>query len=295
MSAVAPISQRLLFDVPLARLNTWRVGGHAATFFRPASLTEITEYFRSLDLSVPVFCLGFGSNVLVRDGGFRGTVVSLREALGQMQLDKDGLLVAEAGAPCAKVARFCAAAGFAGLECFAGIPGTVGGALAMNAGAFGQETWDRVIAVETLARDGSLRQRAADEFTIAYRSVQGLQDELFVRARFQLDPANSADISAKIANLVATRNRSQPLGVASCGSVFRNPPGGYAAKLIESAGLKGHARGKARVSEQHANFIINEGGARAADIELLINDVRDGVQARFGVVLQPEVRMVGEP
>lgn len=275
----------------LARHTTWRVGGPADRFYIPETPFSLAALLRE-DTEVPVTWLGLGSNVLVRDGGIRGLVVTTAGGLGGLVRDKDGVQVG-AGVPVAKVARFCAGHGLGGLEFFAGIPGTVGGALAMNAGAAGGETWDYVEQVETIDRTGVIRVRGRGEFVVAYRQVQMPPDEWFVAARFKLAPA-AADGRLRIRELLAHRNASQPLQTANAGSVFRNPPGDYAARLIEQACLKGLQEGAAVVSTRHANFIVNEGGASAQEIEALIARVQATVHERTGVLLEPEVRIVGE-
>jgi UDP-N-acetylmuramate dehydrogenase len=259
----------------------------------PSSLEDLCRFIASLPSDEPVFWVGLGSNLLVRDGGVRGTVICTHGVLAGLERLADGSVRAEAGVPCAKLARQCVRWGLGSAEFFAGIPGTVGGALAMNAGAFGGETWPHVLSVETVDRSGVQHRRGRDEYEVAYRSVKGPAAEWFLAAtfRFREDAeASTADIKA----LLARRKASQPIGLPSCGSVFRNPPGDHAARLIESAGLKGRRIGGAEVSEKHANFIINTGGASALDIEKLIDLVRDTVEQVHGIRLQPEVRVIGE-
>jgi len=206
----------------------------------------------------------------------------------------DGGVYAEAGIACARIARQCALWSLGPAEFFAGIPGTLGGALAMNAGAFGGETWDHVRAVRTLDRSGILHERGREQFDIAYRHVSGPGEEWYVSAEFVFEQQTGASLDG-IRDLLARRKATQPIGLPSCGSVFRNPPGDHAARLIEEAGLKGMQKGGARVSDKHANFIINAGGASAADVERLIETVRQRVAEQFGVELVHEVRIVGRP
>lgn len=284
----------LRFNQPLARLTTWRAGGVTERFYRPADLEDLSVFLAGLPAVEPLTWLGLGSNLLVRDGGVRGTVIALQGGLAGLAVNDAGRVRAEAGVPCAKLARFCAVRGLVGAEFLVGIPGSVGGALAMNAGAFGGEIWGRVIEVETIDHAGIVRTRASDEFKIGYRSVRGPAGEWFVAAHLRLPTGDRDAALRKIGDLLASRACTQPLGVASCGSVFRNPPGDYAARLIEAAGLKGFCIGAACVSGMHANFIVNTGGARAADIEALIGHVQGEVERRFGVRLEPEVRIVGE-
>lgn len=285
----------LRFQEPLARYTTWRVGGPARRFYRPADLADLGVYLARQSPDEPLLWLGLGSNLLVRDGGFAGSVILMQGALQDIRRSGEYSVRVEAGVACAKVARFCARHGLTGVEFLAGIPGTMGGALAMNAGAWGGETWRWVSAVETMDRNGQTRYRSPDDFTIAYRSVVGLRQEGFTVAYLSLQPGCPDRSSALIRDFLQQRNRSQPTRVASCGSVFRNPPDDYAARLIDTAGLKGHRIGGAQVSEQHANFIVNAGTATAADLEALIGYVATRVEACHGVRLRPEVRIVGDP
>lgn len=285
----------LRHDEPLARYTSWRVGGPADRLYKPADLDDLAFFLSTLPPREPLLWLGLGSNLLVRDGGVRGTVIALSGALNEITLLPDNRIRAEAGVACAKLARFAADANLTGCEFLAGIPGTLGGALAMNAGAWGGETWTCVETVETLDRRGRRHLREADEYQVAYRSVITPVEEWFTAATFRLTPGDGKAGKARIRALLAERAERQPTGVASCGSVFRNPPGDHAGRLVEAAGLKGHRIGGAQVSEKHANFILNTGDATAADLEALILHVQTTVQARFDVRLEPEVRMVGEP
>ncbi|ROR29686.1 UDP-N-acetylmuramate dehydrogenase [Inmirania thermothiophila] len=282
----------LRHDEPMARHTTWRVGGPARRFYRPADLADLAAFLAALPEDEPVLWVGLGSNLLVRDGGIDGTVVCLQGVLEAVTRTDEGLR-AEAGAPCARVARRAAREGLVGAEFLAGIPGTLGGALAMNAGAFGGETWALVRSVETIDRRGRIRRRGPDAFRVGYRSVEGPPGEWFVAATLALGRGDAAAAQARIRELLARRQATQPTNQPSCGSVFRNPPGDHAARLIEAAGLKGRRRGGACVSERHANFIVNLGGATAADIEGLITEVAETVWRVHGVRLEPEVRIVG--
>ena len=282
---------------PMARHVSWRAGGPADRFFVPSSLHALGEFLRSLPKDEPLLFVGLGSNLLVRDGGFRGTVVLMHSAKKNARMD-GGLLYAEAGVASPKVARFAALQHLTGAEFLAGIPGTVGGALAMNAGCYGAETWDIVQRVLTIERSGSLHEREPQDYHIGYRHCHLLAgaDEWFLAAWFKLEKGDGEASRARIKELLAKRMATQPLQLPNAGSVFRNPPGDHAARLIESCGLKGLARGGARVSEKHANFIVNpDGAASAADIEGLILQVKKVVFERTGVDLVPEVRIVGEP
>lgn len=285
---------RILLNEPLARYTTWRVGGPADCLYRPEDLTDLAHYLVVLPAGEPLFWLGLGSNLLVRDGGIRGTVVNTRGKLSvQRRLEPD-LVYVECGTQCAQVARFCSAEGLTGGEFLAGIPGTMGGALAMNAGAFGGETWNLVRRVHTVNRQGEVRARPAGDYQVGYRTVVAPAGEWFVAAELELKQGEVETGRERIRELLARRAQTQPLNRPSCGSVFRNPPGDYAARLIDVCGLKGCCMGGAVVSEKHANFIINKGDATAADIEMLILHVKKKVLEEHGVELVPEVRIVGE-
>ena len=289
------MAESLRLREPMARHVSWRAGGPADRFFAPSSIEELAPFLQGLPSGEPILFAGLGSNLLVRDGGFRGTVVLLHAPKKQPRLESGGRVYAEAGVASPKVARFAARAHLTGAEFLSGIPGTVGGALAMNAGCYGGETWDIVERAVTIDRHGELHERRKSEFQIGYRHCALPKEEFFVAAYFALKEGDGERSSARIKELLAKRMASQPLSLPNAGSVFRNPPGDHAARLIESCGLKGLARGGARVSEKHANFIVNpEGAASAADIEGLILKVRDTVLAKTGVALVPEVRIVGE-
>lgn len=277
----------------LADHTTWRVGGPADLFFMPTSVDCLADFLAQRPEG-PLFWLGLGSNVLVRDGGIRGTTVATVGGLAGLRATEDGV-IAEAGVPLAKLARLSVAWGYTGLEFLAGIPGTVGGALAMNAGAAGGETWNSVVSVDTVDAQGRLRSRTPAEFAITYRCVKGPVDEFFVAARFRLATGEREAGKRLIKEHLAVRNRTQPVQTANAGSVFCNPPGDFAARLIEAVGLKGLRVGGACVSARHANFIINDATARAADIEYLIQRVRTAVHETTGVLLETEIRIVGEP
>ena len=287
----------LFYDHNLARYNSWRVGGDAERFYRPADLADLKNFLDQLPYYEPLTWLGLGSNVLIRDGGIAGTVILTINRLKEMKLyNKEAekiIIRAEAGVTCAKLARFCASNRLEGGAFFAGIPGTVGGALAMNAGAFGSETWRYVVCVETINQFGEVYERIPDEFKIQYRQIEGLNDQFFVAGYFYFNQGNAIKEKEAINIFLKKRNASQPIGAYSCGSVFRNPTGDYAARLIESAGLKKTRIGNAEVSKKHANFILNKGNARAADIERLIHHVADCVYRVHGVRLIKEVHIIG--
>ena len=280
-------------DEPMSRHTSWRAGGKADLFFIPASVEDLQGFLRDLDAQTPVFWLGIGSNLLVRDGGLRGVVVSATGILKDLERVERYLVRAGSGVPCTRLARQCIRWGLGPSEFFAGIPGTVGGALTMNAGAHGGETWERVDSVRTIDRAGEIHRRSPAEYSVGYRSVTGPPDEWFLEATFRFEPGIEASVDA-MKEMLERRKATQPLGLPSCGSVFRNPPGDHAARLIEAASLKGYRIGGAEVSPKHANFIINTGDATATDIEALIDHVRHTVKERHGVDLQHEVRIVGE-
>ncbi len=281
---------------PMARHVSWRAGGAAACAFFPTSVDELAEFLRTLRTDENLLLVGLGSNLLVRDGGFDGTAIFTHGALNTLRLEDDGTIYAEAGVASPKLARFAANHNLAEAEFLAGVPGTVGGALAMNAGCHGGETWRYVARVLMLNRQGERVLRTADDFEIGYRHVglKATTDEIFAAAWFRF-PTGDGDVAReRIRELLERRIATQPLNLPNAGSVFRNPPGDHAARLIEAAGLKGARLGGAQVSEKHANFIVNpEGEATASAIEMLIGHVQAVVRGKFGVDLVREVRIVG--
>ncbi|MBN1237980.1 MAG: UDP-N-acetylmuramate dehydrogenase [Gammaproteobacteria bacterium] len=290
-----PTPTAVIRDEPMARHTSWRVGGPADLYAEPADEAELAAFLASLPEATPVYFVGLGSNLLVRDGGVRGAVVATGALKRRLERVDDVHVTAGAGLPCALLARQCVRWQLGPAAFFAGIPGTVGGALAMNAGAFGGETWNHVESVETIDRRGERRTRARGEYRIGYRSVLPIQggEEWFLAATFRFEHDESLDKSA-IKAMLDRRAASQPTGVASCGSVFRNPPGAYAGELIERVGLKGTKLGGAMVSDKHANFIVNTGSATAEDIETLIESVRRRVREETGIELELEARVIGE-
>ncbi|HET7729675.1 MAG TPA: UDP-N-acetylmuramate dehydrogenase [Usitatibacter sp.] len=328
---LANLRGTLRHDEPMAKHVSWRAGGRAKTFFQPASVADLCLFLRTRPAAEPVLFVGLGSNLLVRDGGFDGSVVFTHHALTGIQIvgsdptpdpipdpipgvpgvardvgsdpirsnvGSDPIrptFRAGAGVPTPHLARFAAKHGAGGGEWMAGVPGTIGGALAMNAGCYGGETWNHVIAVETVDRAGNLRLRRPTDYSIGYRHVALVEggDEWFVSGVFVFERGDEAASMARMRALLSKRVASQPLGQPNAGSVFRNPPGDHAARLIESCGLKGFAIGGAQVSPKHANFIVNLGGATAADIESLVDHVQAVVHDRTGVDLVREVRIVG--
>lgn len=292
--AQSKLQGTLLLSESLARYNSWRVGGKADRVYIPAGLQDLQAFLQGLDENEPVHFIGLGSNLLVRDGGVRGTVIVMHNALNTLEMQGD-LLYADAGVTSAKLAKFSAKQGKRGAEFLAGIPGTVGGALAMNAGCHGGETWDIVSKVLTIDTHGNLHERQRDAFVATYRHIEmPAQNEWFIGAWFELPNGNVAEAELTIKNLLAKRLATQPLNLPNAGSTFRNPEGDYAARLIEACGLKGHQIGGAQVSEKHANFIVTMPGATAADVEQTIALMRNTVKEKFGIELQQEVRVIGE-
>jgi UDP-N-acetylmuramate dehydrogenase len=285
----------LLTNERLADYTTWRVGGIAKSMYKPADIVDLSAFLQQLPPSEPLLWIGLGSNSLIKDIGFAGTVILTQGCLNEIEIVDSGLIRVDAGVSCAKMARFCARNDLSGGEFWAGIPGTMGGALRMNAGCFNGETWDSVIEVETMTRNGEIRKRKASEFNIAYRHVEGLSDEWFVSATCRLVPGDKEKSLTLIKELLAHRTATQPTNEYNCGSVFRNPHDNFAARLIESCGLKGKRIGGAVVSEKHANFIINhEGTAMAQDIEALIYHVQSTVLEQTSTHLIREIHILGD-
>ncbi len=285
---------RLMQNALLAEYTSFRVGGPADILFTPADMDDLVTFLQLLPPDMPLLWLGLGSNVLVRDGGIEGAVIVTQGAMHDISIQNDLLVRAEAGVSCAQIARFTARLGLTGLEFMAGIPGTVGGALAMNAGCHNSETWQHLSQVEMINRQGKKYLRLACNFEVGYRRVNRQVDEWFVAGYFQLQLGEKTRSLNDIRVLLEKRNATQPTGLPNCGSVFRNPPGQFAGHLIEQSGLKNWTIGGASVSAKHANFIINEGNATAADIEDLILHVSATVQAKHGVHLIPEVCIIGK-
>ncbi len=287
-------SGQMRYNEPLANYTSWRVGGLAERFYQPADKADLIFFVQSLSENEPLFWMGLGSNLLIRDGGICGTVINTKNRLKVMQRIDYETIYVEAGVPCALVAKFCAEQGLVGAEFLAGIPGTMGGALKMNAGAFGGETWQIVQNVELLNRRGDVFTKSANEFEVSYRHVNLKNDEWFLATTLKLQQGDTSESQQNIKALLAKRANSQPTNQPSCGSVFKNPEGDHAARLIEASGLKGFKIGGAQVSEKHANFIINAGDATAADIEQMIAYVQVQVAQKHGISLQTEVCIVGE-
>ncbi len=293
-----------LCDASLKKLTTWHIGGPAERLYAPANLVDLSVYLKSIENNPPLMSskitwLGLGSNVLIRDEGIEGLVIVTRN-LNTLELIAPNCIYAQAGVTCAKLARFCSLHNLEGGEFFAGIPGTVGGALAMNAGAFGWETWEALSQVETINGKGEITIRSTSEFDVSYRTVIGKSAEQsaegFVSGTFKFAPNLDLNTSkVKIKNLLQERNAKQPIGTRNCGSVFRNPQGDHAARLIEACDLKGFQVGGAIISTKHANFIINEDKATSSEIEQMIQLIQTTVFDRFGISLVPEVKILGKP
>lgn len=284
---------RLNYQVSMSNYTSWRVGGLAEVLYVPKDLADLQVFMQNLPDSCSVNFFGLGSNVLVRDGGLKGTTIITQGALQGLTQVSPLIIRAEAGVSCGQLARYAARLGLQGLEFMAGIPGTIGGALAMNAGCYGGQTWDWVLQVEMIDRYGNLTVKLANTFQVGYRYVDR-GDAWFVSALFQLVHGDKDLALVKINKLLKSRNKTQPANLPTCGSVFRNPENDYAARLIEGCGLKGYSRGKAVISTKHANFIVNEGGASASDIEFLVEEVRSIVQDKYAVTLVPEVCIIGD-
>ncbi|MGD8784259.1 MAG: UDP-N-acetylmuramate dehydrogenase [Thioalkalispiraceae bacterium] len=278
----------------LSKHTSWRVGGKVKSFYQPADIDDLCLFLSDLPAEEKLYWIGLGSNLLVRDAGFAGTMICTSGVLNKIEVLERQRLYVEAGVACPKAARVSAKHGLAGAEFLCGIPGTMGGALAMNAGAFGGETWEIVESVQTVNRKGELITHLPGDYEIGYRHVTGPAEQWFVSCVLKLHAGDAVISQKKIKDLLNKRGSSQPTQQANAGSVFRNPEGDYAARLIEASGLKGTCIGGACVSDKHANFIVNTGTATAKDIEDLILKVQKVVIEQTGVELQREVKIVGE-
>ena len=293
--SIVPYQGQLLFNELLADYTTWRVGGVAQRLYKPQGVADLVSFMQQLPAEEAILWLGLGSNCLIRDGGFQGTVIVTQGCLKEISLMGNGLVRVEAGVSCATMARFAARNALAGGEFLAGLPGTMGGALRMNAGCWGGETWQWVVEVETIDRQGVRRIRKPEDFEVAYRHVQGPLNEWFIAGTFQFVEGDKDKSLQLIRELLEHRAQTQPTNEYNCGSVFKNPPDNFAARLIEGCGLKGKQIGGAVVSTKHANFIINqEGSAKAQDIELLIKLVCDTVKQKTAIELVREIHILGE-
>lgn len=280
-------------NISLSNYTSWRVGGMAEKLYLPIDLNDLIAFIQTIPRETPIFFIGLGSNLLIRDKGIPGTVIITQGGLNQLSVVKDNLVRAEAGVACAQMARFCARNALGGVEFLAGIPGTIGGALAMNAGCHDGETWEYVEKVETIDQEGRHHIRFKQDYQIGYRTVTFPLQEWFVAGYFRLHPVQKEHSIEKIRQLLDRRLATQPIDEPNCGSVFRNPLNEHSGRLIESCGLKGFTIGGASVSTKHANFIINQGNATASDIETLINHIKTVVAEKFGIDLIQEVHMAG--
>ncbi|MDP3488926.1 MAG: UDP-N-acetylmuramate dehydrogenase [Phenylobacterium sp.] len=287
------IRGKILRDEPLAPFTWFRVGGAADVLFLPADAEDLADFLRGLDPAVPVTVLGVGSNVIIRDGGIEGVVVRLAgKAFGQVTTD--GLRVtAGAAALDAMVARAAAKAGIAGLEFYAGIPGSIGGALTMNAGCYGAETKDVLVSAWGIDRTGARRDFALADFGYTYRHSEAPADIIWIQAVYEGQADEPAAITARINEITARRETTQPIREKTGGSTFKNPPGHSAWKLVEAAGWRGKPHGGAMFSPLHSNFMINTGEATAADLEGLGEAVRAEVAQKLGVSLDWEIKRIG--
>ena len=289
-----PVRGRLVADAPIGPLTWFRVGGPAEVLFRPADPDDLTSFLSALPGDIPVTVIGVGSNLLVRDGGIRGITVRLGRGFAAVAA-RGSEIEAGAGALDVNVALTAAQAGVAGLEFLSGIPGTIGGGFRTNAGAYGGEFKDVLVSADILDRAGKRRTVPVDRMGLSYRRSEIDPDWIFVSARFRGEPGEPAEIARRIEAIKAAREASQPIRARTGGSTFANPPGHQAWKLIDEAGCRGLRRGGAMVSEKHTNFLVNTGDATAADLEGLGEQVRRRVYDHWGIMLEWEIRRIGEP
>ena len=285
----------LLVDEPMSKHTSWRTGGTAEYFYTPSNRDDLVRLLKRLPGHMQVHWVGLGSNLLVRDGGLSGMVIRTSKGLDQISVIQDEMVYAESGVSCARVARVASRNYLTGVEFLSGVPGSFGGALAMNAGAFGGETWDWVDSIDCVDRKGNICTIDAKDVSYGYRHVDLPPDSWILSGVVALEAAGENFHGRdKIKSLLEKRASSQPVQSANAGSVFRNPEGDFAARLIEEAGLKGKSCGDAVVSDVHANFIVNRGKATSADIEELIVQIRESVKQKSGITLDLEVRIMGE-
>jgi UDP-N-acetylmuramate dehydrogenase len=288
------IKGKVLFDAPMSQFTSIKVGGPADTLFFPKDVDELRKVVRyARRRSIPYFILGKGTNLIVRDKGIRGWVISLNQGLKNVQTDGDEI-EAEAGLTLQQLVQFSIQKGLTGLEPFFGIPGTVGGGLAMNAGAWGVELKDVVSSISLMKKDGEVVERPRQKLRFSYRRLNIPAYWIILRGRFQLKKGRKEEILEKVKSYSETRKRTQPLGYPSAGSIFKNPKEGPAGKWIEEVGLKGFRMGQAMVSDRHANFIINLGKATAEEVINLMELVERKGYEEKGISLEREVRVIGE-
>ncbi|HTW50805.1 MAG TPA: UDP-N-acetylmuramate dehydrogenase [Stellaceae bacterium] len=288
-----PVRGRIVADAPIGPTTWFRVGGPAEVLFRPADEADLADFLKALPAEVPVTVIGVASNLLVRDGGVPGVTVRLGRGFGAIDCAEDEIS-AGAGALDLNVALTAAQAGIAGLEFLSGVPGTIGGGLRMNAGAYGSEIQDVLVFADAIDRMGTIHRVAAAELGLSYRHSGAPEDWIFTGTLLRGRRGEAAEIAARMEDIRAAREASQPIRARTGGSTFANPPGDHAWRLIDEAGCRGLIRGGAMVSKKHANFLINTGSASAADIEGLGEEVRRRVHAKCGVVLEWEIRRIGQ-
>jgi len=290
--------ENIRFHCPMAKYTTFNVGGQAEALYEACDmegLKRVLAYFGRE--GIPYMALGRGSNILIKDDGLEGIVILLRGSLSRIEEKRtdDMSILTGAGLSLADLLSYCRSSGLGGLEFLSGIPGTVGGAVAMNAGAFGEEIAARVKEIHMVDKRGDLVVKARSaELEFSYRKLNLERGSVIVRARFRLTPQGEGAVGGKISEYLKRKKESQPLEYPSAGSVFKNPPGDYAGRLIEKAGLKGAKIGGAMISEKHGNYILNTGGAKAKDILDLMNLAQETVKKETGIQLEPEIRVVGK-
>ncbi|HXP03149.1 MAG TPA: UDP-N-acetylmuramate dehydrogenase [Stellaceae bacterium] len=285
---------RLTADAPIGPMTWFRVGGPAEVLFRPADAADLADFLKALSPDIPVTAIGVGSNLLVRDGGIPGVTIRLGRGFAEIAVEGDTVR-AGAGMLDLNVALTAAEAGIAGLEFLSGVPGTIGGGLRMNAGAYGSEIKDVLVEAVAVDRSGAIHRMPAAQLGLSYRHSAAPEDWIFVGAILRGRLGEKQEIAQRMTEIQAAREASQPIRSRTGGSTFANPPGHQAWQLIDAAGCRGLVRGGATVSEKHTNFLINTGTASAADIEGLGEEVRRRVHAQFGIVLEWEIRRVGRP
>ena len=294
LARLPPVRGRTTENAPLAGITWFRVGGPAEVMFRPADRDDLISFIRAKPGDIPVTMLGIGSNLMVRDGGIPGVVIRLGEGFSDVTFD-GAEVTAGAGAHDVHVAILCRNQGVAGLEFLSGIPGTIGGALAMNAGAYGGEMSDIVLSADALDPDGRVHELDLAALGFTYRHTAAPSDWLFLSARMQGEPGAHERIAARMREISAARKSTQPIRTRTGGSTFKNPPDAAAWELIDAAGCRGLRRGGAKVSEVHCNFLINTGDATATDLEGLGDELRERVRDHSGIELEWEIRRIGRP
>ena len=280
-------------NAPLAPLVWFKSGGIADTLFEPADVDDLASFLRKLDPEVPVMALGLGSNMIIRDGGVPGVVIRLGKPFARVTPGPNHYITSGAGAPGIAVSSAARDAGIAELEFLRGIPGTVGGAVRMNAGAYGHEVKDVLVLVKVVTRTGELKEIGATDLNFSYRHSSLPEDAIVVEALFQGEPGKPEDIGAEMDRIAQSREESQPLRSRTGGSTFKNPPGHKAWALIDAAGCRGLMHGQAQVSEKHCNFLLNLGDATSSEIEELGEEVRRRVRAKTNIMLEWEIQRVG--